>query len=94
LENRVIPSWERPRVLTADYLRSRQVDYVLEKRFHEAGVADVDQGPPAQGLKVYFSSSVKEGAGVAEWRIWSASHMGIERIYGRCNVRHEASADQ
>jgi hypothetical protein len=74
LTNRVVPSWERPRVLTADFLRSRQVDFVVEKRVHSKGAAAVDDGPPLDGLQVFFASSVKEGERVAEWRIWSASH--------------------
>jgi hypothetical protein len=30
LANRVIPSWERPPLLTADFLRSRRVDFVVQ----------------------------------------------------------------
>ena len=65
----MVPSWERPPVVTADFLRSRRVDYVVEKRFRKRGAAAVDKGPPLEGLQVYFTSSVEEGEGVAEWRI-------------------------
>jgi hypothetical protein len=75
LANRVIPSWERPPLLTADFLRSRQVDYIVEKLVGEKGGIVVDKRPPVEGLEIYFRSSVMEGERVAEWRIWSASRL-------------------
>jgi hypothetical protein len=71
LTNRVIPSWERPDRLTADFLRSHQVDYVVQESLREKDDARVDTGPPLEGLEPYFSSSVRKGDKVTEWRIWS-----------------------
>lgn len=73
LTNRVIPSWERPPLLTAGFLRSRHVDYIVEKLLSQKDGTVVDKRPPVDGLEIYFRGSVKEGDTVAEWRIWSVS---------------------
>jgi hypothetical protein len=71
LTNRVIPSWERPPLLTADFLRSRHVDYIVEKLAGEKADSMVDKGPPVEGLVLYFRSSIIEGTKPIEWQIWS-----------------------
>jgi hypothetical protein len=70
LTNRVIPSWERPPLLTADFLRSRHVDYIVEKLAGEKDDTMVDKGPPVEGLELYFRGSVIEAKKPIEWRIW------------------------
>jgi hypothetical protein len=72
LTNRVIPSWERPPLLTADFLRSRHVDYLVEMLAGEKDDTMVeDKGPPLEGLEIYFKESIIEGKKTIEWRIWS-----------------------
>lgn len=73
LTNQVIPSWERPPLLTADFLRSRHVDYIVEKLDGETTGAMVDKGPSVEGLEIYFKGSVIEGNKPVEWRIWSTA---------------------
>jgi hypothetical protein len=73
LTNQVIPSWERPPLLTADFLRSRHVDYIVEKLDGETTGATVDKGPPVEGLEIYFKGRVIEGNKPVEWRIWSTA---------------------
>lgn len=70
LTNQVIPGWERPSPLTPDFLRSRQVDYIVERL---PGVEDgtvIDRRPPLEGLPLYFRGTVIEGKKPIEWRIW------------------------
>ena len=72
LTNRVIPSWERPDHLTADFLRLHQVDYVVEKSaLHQRGDLVADKEPPLKGLEIYVHVDIPEGGKVAEWWIWS-----------------------
>jgi hypothetical protein len=70
LTNRVIPNWEAPSSLTADFLRSRQVEYVVQRFSHEKDKILPEPGPPVEGLDLYFRASVMEGESIAEWRIW------------------------
>jgi len=70
LANRVIPSWERPVRLTAEFLRARHVDYIVEKLTGEKADTMDDKGPPVQGLEMYFRGIVMEGKKPIEWRIW------------------------
>ena len=73
LTNRVIPSWDRPPLLTAEFLRSRRVDYLVEKLVRGKDETVADKGPPVAGLELFFSGSIPEGEKVAEWRIWRSS---------------------
>lgn len=76
LTNQVIPSWEQPPLLTADFLRSRHVDYVVEKLTDENNAPRADKGPPLAGLESYFKGSVLEAKKPVEWRIWSTGGAG------------------
>jgi hypothetical protein len=80
LANRVIPSWERPPLLTADFLRSRHIDYVVEKLAGEKTDSVVDMGPPVEGLEIYFKGSLMEGKKSIEWRIWSTGALVPSQI--------------
>ena len=81
LANRVIPSWESPPLLTAGFLRSRQVDYVVEKSVSEKSGTVVDKEAPVEGFEIYFRGSFKQGEKVAEWRIWSASRLRNDSLH-------------
>ena len=73
LTNRVIPSWEVPTLLTADFLRARQVDYIVEKFIRGKNEIVIEKAPPVEGLESYFRSTVPDGENLAEWRIWKTS---------------------
>jgi len=76
LTNRVIPSWERPPVLTAGFLRSHHVDFVVEKATRERGDEASESAPPIEGLDIYFRESLPAGENtVVEWRVWSARRL-------------------
>ena len=76
LANRVIPSWERPPVLTAGFLRSHHVDFVVETSTHESDDEATESGPPIEGLDIYFRESHPAGEKtVVEWRVWSARRL-------------------
>jgi hypothetical protein len=71
LTNRVVPSWERPTLLTVDFLRSRHIDYIVGKLGAEEGDTMLDQSLPVEGLELYFRGNLIEGNKPIEWRIWS-----------------------
>ncbi len=62
LTNVVIPSWEKPALLTADYLRGQKIDYIVER------VGTVDALPPAPGLELMLQDAKLDPAHI--WRIW------------------------
>ena len=72
LTNRVIPNWERPPTLTADFLRSGHIEFIAEKSAHQASGA---AGAPLEGLDLYFSGVLGKDAGAADWRIWSTRQL-------------------
>jgi len=75
LSNRVIPDWERPKRLTADFLQSHQVDYIAENSVQGTGGVTVDAPPPTEGLSLYFGATIQEGTRVVDWRIWSTGRL-------------------
>jgi len=93
LTNRVIPSWERPPLLTVDFLRSRQVDYIVERLAGGKDDTVVDKGPPVEGLEIYFRASVIEAKKPIEWRIWSTSRLRNDSLRNERIPLHQSSAD-
>lgn len=75
LTNRVIPNWEKPSLLTAGFLRSTRVDYVVEKLISPDSRTVTDTPPPVEGLELYFHATVIGEDGVVRWRIWSATRL-------------------